>query len=194
MWDELAKLYHSWSLSNRWYYYRIGLKIKKATGEPKCILDVGSGPGIFAEELKNLFPYSEIVCLDSSLEMCRISRGIRGKASYLPFKTHSFDLVTFCYSLHELEIQSALEEAKRVLRECGWILIVDLNKDAPEMIKRISKEILGKIISLKYAEHLEERWRAFESCEEIVYRLRKMEFRVEWRKTMNEILILAKKI
>lgn len=194
MWDEIAKLYHSWSLNNRWYYYRIGLEIKKVIGDPKCILDVGSGPGIFAEELKNLFPYSEIVCLDSSLEMCRISRGIRGKASYLPFKNHSFDLVTFCYSLHELGIQSALDEAKRVLRDDGWILVVDLNKDAPEIIKRVSKHILGKIIGSAYADHLEESWNTFESCEEIVDRLRNMNFRVEWRKNIHEILILAKKI
>ncbi|MCS7144111.1 MAG: methyltransferase domain-containing protein [Archaeoglobaceae archaeon] len=194
MWDEIAKRYHSWSLNNRWYYYKIGLEIKRAIGEPKFILDVGSGSGIFAEELKNLFPDSKIFCLDSSNEMCKLSRGIRGEASFLPFKDKIFDLVTFCYSLHELEIQSALEEAKRVLLENGWIYIVDLNKYAPEVIKRTSKLILGNIMGLKYANHLEKTWNAFESCEEIVDRLTKMRFDVEWRKSLNEIRILAKKI
>ncbi|MCX8172678.1 MAG: class I SAM-dependent methyltransferase, partial [Archaeoglobaceae archaeon] len=72
MWDDIARQYWLWCINNRWYYHRLGMEIWKVVGEPKCILDVGSGPGVFAEELKKLFPTSNIVCLDASMEMCRL--------------------------------------------------------------------------------------------------------------------------
>jgi len=194
MWDEISKRYHLWSLSNRWFYFLIGLEIKGRIDHAEYILDVGSGPGIFAEELAILFPKSKIVCFDASTEMCKLSRGIRGDASYLPFKENTFDIVTFFFSLHELEIASALEEAKRVLRRNGVIFIVDLNRDAPQILKRASKLILERIMGKKYAEHLEKTWREFKSCEEIAENLRRKGLEVECRKGLQEIRIIAKKI
>lgn len=194
MWDEIAHRYYFWSLSCRWYYYRLALELRKIVKNPEFILDVGSGPGILAEELKNLFPDSKIVCLDSSLEMCRFSKGIRGEATFLPFKDETFDLVIFCFSLHEFEIQKALEEAKRVLKKNGLIFIVDLNIDCPEAIKTTLKLILGKIIGFKYFSHLEKAYNEFESCEKLLDRFIKMKFEVKWNKGLHEIMILAKKI
>lgn len=194
VWDDVAKSYHSWSISNRWFYFLLGLEIKKSVRSAEYILDVGSGPGILAEELKILFPESKIICVDTSFEMCRFSRGIRCEASSLPFKHSIFDLITFCFSLHELKIDSALEEASRVLKNGGVVYIVDLNKDAPEIIKRNLRLLLEKIISKEYAEHLEESWNAFESCEEIAEKLKKRGFGVECTKGLQEIRILAKKI
>jgi ubiquinone/menaquinone biosynthesis C-methylase UbiE len=194
VWDEISKRYHFWSLSNRWFYFLTGLEIKRKVHDAEYILDIGSGPGIFAEELAILFPKSKIVCLDSSPKMCRLSKGIIGKASYLPFKKDTFDVVTFCFSLHELEIDPALEEANRVLRRNGVIYIVDLNRDAPQILKRASKLILEKIMGKEYAEHLEKTWQKFKSCEEIAENLKRKGFEVEYRKGLQEIRIIAKKL
>lgn len=86
MWDDVAKSYQSWSVSNRWLYFLLGLEIKKRVWSAEYILDVGSGPGIFAEELKILFPESKIICIDASFEMCKLSRGIRCEAIFCPSK------------------------------------------------------------------------------------------------------------
>jgi ubiquinone/menaquinone biosynthesis C-methylase UbiE len=194
MWDNFAERYHSWSMSNRWFYYLYGLEISRRIPNVEYILDIGSGSGIFAEELRILFPNSKIVCLDTSLEMCRLSRGIRGSASSLPFKDGVFDVITFCFSLHELNIDLALKEANRVLRRNGVVFIVDLNRDAPQIVKHALKAILEKIVGKDYADHLEKVWNAFESSEEIVDRLKKLGLDVECRKSLQEIRIVAKKI
>ncbi len=194
MWDEISERYRSWTLDHRWLYYLTGLDVKKRVSRANYILDVGSGPGIFAEELGILFPNSEIVCLDASLEMCKLSRGVRSGASFLPFKDEIFDIVTFIFSLHELEIDLALEEANRVLKKDGIIYVVDLNRDAPQTIKNASKLILEKIIGRDYAEYLENTWNAFRSCEEIAEKLKAMGLEVECRKGLQEIRIVAKKI
>ncbi len=194
MWDEISKRYRSWSLDHRWFYYLTGLDVKRRVCHADYILDIGSGPGIFAEELGILFPDSEIICLDASLEMCKLSRGVRCGASFLPFKDEIFDIVTFIFSLHELEVDLALEEAKRVLKRNGIIYVVDLNRDAPKTIKSASKLILEKIIGKDYAEHLEKTWNAFKSCEEIAEKLKAKGLEVECGKTFQEIRIVAKKL
>jgi len=194
MWEKIANNYHSWCMSNRWFYYFLSTEIKRKFSEAKRILDVGAGSGIFAEELGILFPKSEIVCLDSSYKMCKLSKGVRGDGAQLPFKDEIFDLVTFCFSLHELEIEKALGEAKRVLRKDGRVFIVDLNTEVPPFVKRMSRVFLGKIIGSEYADHLEKIWDGFKSCEEIAETLKKLGFEAEAKKGLFEIFVLAKKL
>lgn len=85
-------------------------------------------------------------------------------------------------------------EAERVLKDNGVIYIVDLNRNAPQIIKKASRLLFEKIISKEYAKHLEESWNTFESCEEIAARLKKMGFEVEFTKGLHDIRILAKKL
>lgn len=194
MWEDLAKKYHLWSLNWRAFYYLLGLEIKRFVSNPTRILDVGSGSGIFAEELRKLFPNSMIVCIDSSLEMCKLSRAIIGRAESLPFKDRSFDLITFIFSLHELKIFRALKEAFRVLKNSGWVYILDLDKNAPDGIKKFYKLVLRAIISPKYANHVERVWKEFESCENISKMLNELKFDVKLKKDFYSFRILAKKI
>lgn len=194
VWDAIAERYRLWTLNHRWFYYLLGLEIKNRVKDVQRIIDIGAGPGILAEELRNLFPETEIVCIDSSMQMCKFSRGINCKAEFLPFKGEVFDLAILCFSLHEFEIQSALNEVYRVLKRGGFAFIVDLNKDAPEMIKQIWKSVFSTIMSPDYASKIYSIWRTFNRCEEIAEKLQKIGFEVEFRKNPFDIQILAKKI
>jgi len=85
-------------------------------------LDVGTGTGLFAEELaaRGL----SAVGVDANPEMIRRAsalapevRFLEGTAERLPFPDRSFDLVFFGQALHETEPPlAALTEARRVAR------------------------------------------------------------------------------
>ncbi|MEM4616063.1 MAG: methyltransferase domain-containing protein [Archaeoglobaceae archaeon] len=194
MWDTIAERYHLWTINNRWFYYLLGLEIKNSVKDAERIIDIGAGPGILSEELKNLFPEAEIICIDLSSEMCIISGGIRCKAECLPFRNEVFDVAIFCFSLHELSVECALKEAYRVLKRGGFIFIIDLDRDAPEIIKKLWKIIFSRLISPDYASKVYNSWRAFEKCEDIAERLKKMNFDVELSKGAYGFKISAKKI
>lgn len=89
------------------------------------VLDIGSGPGRDGLLLQKAG--KDIVCLDASEEMVRISseRGLEsvvGDFMHLPFPDASFDGVwAYTSLLHvpKADIGRALEEVKRVLNEGG---------------------------------------------------------------------------
>jgi len=109
------------------------------------ILEVGCGPGSFAEDVFG----RELVCLDPIPEMLnsaeervnrsRSSRGegaatfVEGTAESLPFEDNSFDAVCSLFSFRDwYDKHAGLEEALRVLKPGSPIIIVD-----PAKINRI---------------------------------------------------------
>jgi SAM-dependent methyltransferase len=61
--------------------------------------------------------------------------GAAGEA--LPFRAALFDLVVFGYSLHHVPVdrrRTALAEARRVLRPCGNVLVVEPVADDPDTL------------------------------------------------------------
>ena len=102
------------------------------------VLEVGCGPGSFAEEVKG----RDLVCLDPSELMLetarprvnsqRDSRGdspvefVLGTAEELPFETDSFDAACSLFSFRDwYDKRAGLGEVLRVLRPGGRVVIVD---------------------------------------------------------------------
>ncbi|MCS7118917.1 MAG: methyltransferase domain-containing protein [Archaeoglobaceae archaeon] len=193
MWNNIAERYHIWAEMNRWYYHLFAVAISHYSN-PKLVIDICGGPGILGEEIKRLFPKVEIVCVDSSKKMCKISSGILGDAMDLPFKNDVFDLAILCFALHELNIDRAIDEAKRVLKRDGIIAIADLNSEVPIWFKLISENLLSFIIGLEYAESLSKKWKNFPCAEKITQILEERGFRIEFKRTLLDFWIIAKKI
>ncbi|MDP6856140.1 MAG: class I SAM-dependent methyltransferase [Candidatus Thalassarchaeaceae archaeon] len=102
------------------------------------ILEIGCGPGSFAENLTG----RELTCLDPIAAMLsvaeprvnnnRLSRGdspvifVEGTAESLPFEDSSFDAVCSLFSFRDwYDKKAGLSEALRVLKPGGKLVIVD---------------------------------------------------------------------
>jgi len=100
------------------------------------ILDVGTGTGLFA------LPFSRVGCtvtgLDPSTELLAKARAtaaaegltvdfIEGKAEELPFEDASFDVVTAATCWHWFDAAPAAEEAARVLKPGGRLVIAAMD-------------------------------------------------------------------
>jgi ubiquinone/menaquinone biosynthesis C-methylase UbiE len=93
-------------------------------GEPKRVLEIGTGTGSGAAVLRARFPNAEITAVDLSPEMVRIATtkvdGVTfepADASRLPFPDNSFDLIT------QNNVPVYFNEIARVLAPGGRVLI-----------------------------------------------------------------------
>lgn len=92
-------------------------------------LDVGCGTGLSTIALKEIA--RKVVGVDAASEMIalakrdtRIEYLIAG-AEQLPFRDGEFDLITLSQAFHWLDREKFLEEARRVLRASGWLVVYD---------------------------------------------------------------------
>lgn len=100
------------------------------------ILDVGCGTGTHLE-LYQRFD-CDLYGLDTSPSMLAVAQKRLGdavaldlgNAAHIPYEDSQFDLIITMLSLHEMppETRSAvIMEMRRVLKEAGWILLIDFN-------------------------------------------------------------------
>ena len=130
----------------------------------ECILDIGSGTGDFAIELKKNWPQLTVIAADFTLEMVRVGKKQYGKkdinwviadAQYLPFKKEAFDGVISGYLFRNVpDINLALKEQNRVLRAPGHFAALDTTPPAKNLLLPFIKihlhfiiPLLGKIIA-----------------------------------------------
>jgi ubiquinone/menaquinone biosynthesis C-methylase UbiE len=115
------------------------------------VLEVAPGPGYFAIELAKLGDY-QITGLDISKTFVDLATknataaGVavtfrQGNASVMPFESDSFDVI-FCRAAFKnfSDPVGAMREMYRVLKRGGWVVIVDLRRDAtPAAIREAVK-------------------------------------------------------
>jgi demethylmenaquinone methyltransferase/2-methoxy-6-polyprenyl-1,4-benzoquinol methylase len=96
------------------------------------IIDVGTGTGISARELRRAYPGSFIVGVDRSPEMLEIAvrdgaaHFVRGGVRSLPFSDEAFDSAVAGFIFRPLEgDRQAISEIYRVLRPGGRAVIYD---------------------------------------------------------------------
>jgi demethylmenaquinone methyltransferase / 2-methoxy-6-polyprenyl-1,4-benzoquinol methylase len=107
---------------------------------PAAILDLATGSGVLAQELKRQSPSARVVGADFCAPMLNVARR-RGVAELvvadglaLPFRDALFDVVTVAFGLRNMASHEiALSEARRVLRGGGHIVILDFSLPAPPL-------------------------------------------------------------
>ena len=165
--DEHVDRYDDWFERNRFVYESELLAVKRLLPEGGVGIEVGVGTGRFAE------PLGIEIGVDPSLEMLGIARrrGIEvivGVAENLPIRDSQFDFVLFVTTICFLEnVKRALEEAHRVVKPSGSVVIGFVDKNSP----------LGKGYQQRKGENVFYRVATFLSVDEVVRDLERAGFR-----------------
>lgn len=116
-------------------------KVRHILGDlrSRLVLDIGCGTGTWANHFLNLG--ANIIALDLNDSMLRIAKTInspitsgnfmpvRSNTYYLPLGSEQIDVVFFSLVLHHLaDPERAINEAARVVRRAGKIVIIDFNR------------------------------------------------------------------
>lgn len=123
-------------------------------------LDVGTGAGENLRALTSAIPEAVVCAVDIDLGSLRgvsapLPQGVQARlelvladARMLPFRGGSFDLVASLATLHHLDdVEGALREARRVLREGGYLVVSEwtpgsrLSPHPPETARRTLEEV-----------------------------------------------------
>jgi malonyl-CoA O-methyltransferase len=98
---------------------------------PRSLLDGGCGTGYGAALLSRLWPQSQIICCDLSLEMLRLARGksvdtVCADLESLPFANEQFDFIWSSLALQWCETSQVYNELYRTLSDRGVLLFATL--------------------------------------------------------------------
>ncbi len=104
-------------------------------GPPRRIIDVGCGPGTSTVVLRSLYPDAEIIAVDPAegnvvkarSRVASPSACVLGVFESIPLQDSSVDGVIAMFSFRDVtDYIRALDEARRVLRPDGRLVILDL--------------------------------------------------------------------
>ena len=173
--DRYAQRYDEWFDKNRFIYESELQAIKELLPESENGLEVGVGSGRFAA------PLNIKVGIDPSREMGKIAqkRGIKfieGVAESLPFPDSCFDFILMVTTICFLDdVQKALQEAYRVLKPNGHILIGFIDAESP----------MGKYYEQRKAESKFYAQATFFSVKQVTSQLKKVHFGdLDFRQTL----------
>ncbi|WVQ80012.1 hypothetical protein IAT38_002113 [Cryptococcus sp. DSM 104549] len=105
--------------------------LQDTDNEPSRILDVATGTGIWAIEMAELFPHTEVIGLDTvpiqhQMAPVNCDFDIDTLTHTLPYAPSSFNLIHFRFASHRLpHFPSLLRSAWTCLRPNGLLLIFD---------------------------------------------------------------------
>ncbi len=175
------------------------------------VLDLASGTGEIALDIKRAQPHAEVVAADFSLGMMQVGRAGRkgadqigwlaADALQLPFADASLDVVTQGYLLRNVvSIPRALAEQFRVLRPGGRVVVLESSPPAKNIFypfivawMRFGIPLLGRLVSANpdAYRYLPETTANFRTPEEISDELRRAGFRgVQHRGFMFNMLMV----
>jgi demethylmenaquinone methyltransferase / 2-methoxy-6-polyprenyl-1,4-benzoquinol methylase len=116
----------------------VGARVKN--WGPNAILDLATGSGVLAQELKRQVPAARVIGADFCAPMLTLARrrGIKelvvADGLALPFQDDRFDVVTVAFGLRNMASHDmALQEARRVLRDGGHLVILDFSLPKPPL-------------------------------------------------------------
>ena len=117
------------------YHPLIMQKIRDQIGLEQPVghaLDVGCGAGLSTVPLRALADH--VVGIDGSAEMIAAARAHttderityhQSPAEHLPFADGTFELITVCGAINWIDRTRFFPEARRVLKERGWVIVYD---------------------------------------------------------------------
>lgn len=105
------------------------------------LLDLGTGTGDLAREALEQFPQASVIAADFTLEMMRVGQK-RGPLDFssadalrLPLMDSSFDAVVSGFLMRNvIDLQKAIEEQYRVLKNGGRIVILDTTRPKKNLL------------------------------------------------------------
>lgn len=105
------------------------------------LLDLGTGTGDLARDAQNQFPRANIIAADFTLEMMRVGKKSgdlnfsSADALHLPFYAASFDAVVSGFLMRNvIDLNQALQEQYRVLKNGGRIVILDTTRPKKNLL------------------------------------------------------------
>ncbi len=108
--------------------------------EPKIIVDLGAGSGMFTAALSQLYPEAKVIAVDYALSQLQAlgdakKSALCARAELLPFATESVDVI-FCHMLLQWCVapEILIHEIQRVLKPNGVLLFSVL---APDSLKEL---------------------------------------------------------
>ncbi|KAK9272675.1 hypothetical protein L1049_003052 [Liquidambar formosana] len=119
---ELFNMYHAGyqEQMSHWPEQPVNIIIKwlKDHSPSLIVADFGCGDARLARNVENKVFSFDLVANDPSVIACDMSN--------TPLDSSSIDVAVFCLSLMGLNFSSYLQEAHRVLKPCGWLLIAEV--------------------------------------------------------------------
>lgn len=123
------------------------------------VLDIGTGSGLWAIEAARLGA-REVTAVDVNQERVsflvrqaeqlgfRNIHALQGTAEKLPVNSAFFDLVIASLVFHEVnDLTSALREVRRVLRDSGTLIVVELQPSVNQHHPRLDSKILANSLA-----------------------------------------------
>ena len=168
--DKVSSAYDSVYGSLIAYDSRWGLLcdyVEHYCDQSSVILEIGCGTASFLKHMKQR-GYQNLIGCDLSpetiLEARKKVHGVRldvANMISLPYEPCSIDTAVFMGSLHHLplsDVEKAISEAKRVLREGGIMIIADANKDFDSFKSGFLIRVLRKIFNIKNSRIRKKTW------------------------------------
>jgi demethylmenaquinone methyltransferase/2-methoxy-6-polyprenyl-1,4-benzoquinol methylase len=136
------------SFGQEWRWKTRVVKLIPKNGSLERILDLASGTGEFPLLLRHAGLEAQIIGLDRNPTMLGVARQkcvrqpginfIQGDLMQIPFKDHSFDVITMGYGLrYVFDIRQTLQEVFRLLRSGGRFVSLEFGVPSNHFYRRI---------------------------------------------------------
>ncbi|AOE49184.1 malonyl-ACP O-methyltransferase BioC [Kangiella sediminilitoris] len=147
--SKAAKTYDAAAFFQRIAGERLYERLDYFKLEPKSIVDLGCGTGVFTRELSQRFTQAQVTGVDIAegmIQWCQqqssAERYLCADAMTLPFPDNSVDLIFSNLAIQWVNDLSALfQELNRVLRPDGLLLFTTLGPDSLKELKQSFAEV-----------------------------------------------------
>ncbi|PJD92756.1 MAG: malonyl-[acyl-carrier protein] O-methyltransferase BioC [Legionella sp.] len=120
--------------------------------DPRFILDLGCGPGVFLKQLKKRYPKAQIVALDVAHAMLVAANAkqpwlkkwdlVNADMHQMPFVSGQFDLIVSNQVIHWANsLPDVIKEVNRIMRPGGCLLFSTLGPDTFQELKHAFKQV-----------------------------------------------------
>lgn len=145
-----ARTYEQFALAEASFGEELINRLKYFKIDPKFILDLGGGTGIFSRKLKKLYPKAEVINCDiaqimltsSPKQIFKKTIKVNADMHKLPFASQSFDLIFANQVIHwAYDLPLLFEELSRVMNVDGCFIFSSLGPDTFKEIRHSFKGV-----------------------------------------------------